>query len=295
MPDSNAGRMRVLNDVIETVHAVLYFGDEVQQRWERLGMEPRSEGYFAGRAAPMGRVGPGLVTATFFNFNPALVARAVPGVWDEAEPATVLDERAAGLQSVFERVGAPTEGLAELTRLAVDATAATGMHGRPLAAANAEVPLPEQPFARAWQALAVLREHRGDGHVAVLTAAGLGPVESLVLMVGWQEQISRRFFQRSRLWDDDDWDAAVARLATRGLAGDDGQLTEEGRRLRERIETDTDRLAAPPYERLPGTDGVQRLFDLVRPLAAAVAEGGVYPRPPAVPDALTTNDDQDVR
>lgn len=290
MPTSTSGALRVLNDAVESVHAVLYFADEVHERWERLGFEPRSEGYFVGRAAPLGAVGPGLVTATFFNFNPVLVARVLPGAWDEVDPATALAERAAGLQAMFERIDAPTDGLDELTDLALRAMAGTGVHGRPLAAANAAVPLPEQPHARAWQALATLREHRGDGHVAVLTAAGLDPVETLVLMAGWQDQLSRRFFQRSRFWDDDAWEAAVGRLAARDLANDDGGLTDAGWRLREQIEADTDRLAAPPYETIGGTDGIRRMFDLVRPLATAVAEGGVYPRPPAVPEQLPAND-----
>lgn len=289
MRDPTSARLRVLGDVVETVHAVLYFAAEVQERWVALGLEPRTAGYVVGRAAPLGRVGPTLAAATFFNYNPDVFRRLLPGAWDVVDPATALAERARGVQAVFERVDAPTADLVELTGLASRAAAVADTAGRPLAAANAAVPLPAQPFARLWQLLAVLREHRGDGHVALLVAAGLGRVEALVLMAAWQDRISRRFLQRSRQWRDDDWAAATERLAGRGLVTDGGDLTDAGQRLRDRLETDTDRLAVGPYRAL-GDDGVERLFDLLRPVAVAVAEGGVYPRPPDVPTGLPDDD-----
>jgi hypothetical protein len=284
-------QVRTMNAVVEAFHAILYFAPEVQSRWAALGMEPRSEGYVAGRAAPLGPVGPEVATATFYNFSPTLFRETLPGLWQKADPTTVLAARAAGLQEVLERVGAPTGGLEELTALGAAAVAAAGHHGRPLAAANAGVAAPEEPFARAWQVLTVLREHRGDGHVALLTVAGLGPVEALVVMAGWQGAVSARFLRRSRMWSEDDWAAAVARLRARGVTDGDGALTAEGTALRDRLERDTDRLALAPYEAL-GRDGTQRLFDLVRPLALALAEGDAYPRRPHVPEALPVADDR---
>jgi hypothetical protein len=275
-------QVRVLNEVGEPFHTILYFGREVQERWVGFGMEPRGEGYVAGRVAPLGAVGAAVGHATFFNFHPGLFRAALPGAWDKASPQQVLDARAEGIQAVYERVGAPTDGLAELTELALRAVDGLLFHGRPLAAANAEMPLPEQPFARAWQAMTVLREHRGDGHVALLTASGLSPVAVLVLMTGWQDALSRRFYQATRLWDDESWAAGQTELRVRGLADDEG-LTSEGVAFRERLEVDTDRLAAAPYETL-GLEATRRMFELLHPLSVAI--GPAFPREPVVVDTF---------
>lgn len=276
-------QVRAVHTVTELVHAILYLCPEAQAEFEALGLEPRGQGYVAGRAAPMGAVGPALTTATFFNFNPALHAYALPAAWDIASPDELLAARARSLQAVYERVEAPTDGLDELTDLAVRAADGLNFAGRPLAAANATVDLPEQPFARAWQALAVLREYRGDGHVAALLVTGLAPVEALALYAAWQSVVSARFLKASRGWDEDVWAAAEDGLRERGWMDDDGALTESGERERNAIEEATDRLAAAPYEAL-GPDDTQRLFDLARPLAAALNDNGGYKRPAPMPD-----------
>ena len=60
-------------------------------------------GYFAARAAPLGRVGPGPVAAAFYNFHPGMVARAVPGCWDVVAPETLCRVRAiAAADALFE-------------------------------------------------------------------------------------------------------------------------------------------------------------------------------------------------
>lgn len=284
MSSPTLDQVRALHRVGEAVHAILYFSGEVQARWNALDLQPRSEGYVVGRAAPLGPVGPEVAAATFFNFNPALFHRFLPAAWDKASPTTALSERAAGLQETFERVGAPAADLDELVDLLDRSADGMTWHGRPLAAGNAGVAAPEQPFARAWQSLAVLREHRGDGHVAALLGAQLDPVEALVVMAGWQDQLSRRFLQGSRMWDDDAWQAGVDRLRGRGLVDEDGQLTDDGAALRDRVEHHTDLLAAEPYQRL-GAAGCRRLFALLHPLAVALRDGGAYPRTPAFPDA----------
>lgn len=278
-------QVRAVHTVTELVHAIAYLCPDVQGEFEALGLEPRGQGYVAGRAAPMGAVGPELPIATFYNFNPALHRHALPAAWDVASPAEVLAARFRGIQAVYERVAAPTDGLDELTDLALRAADGLQLSGRPLAAANAGVALPEQPFARAWQALTVLREYRGDGHIAVLAVAELGPVEALVLYAAWQQMVSDRFLKASRGWDEDVWAVAEDRLRDRGWLGDDGTLTEEGERERNAIEEMTDRLAAAPFEAL-GRDDTARLFDLARPLAQALNDNGGYKRPAPMPEAF---------
>lgn len=274
---------RALHDVVELHHAIAYFAPEFEQAWEGFGLEPRGQGYVVGRAAPLGRIAPATGAAVFVNFNPALFQHALADVWEKVTPEQVLTARAAAFEAVMERVGAPTEDLTEATDLARTAAAAAETHGRPLAAANQAVPAPGTPHADLWQALAVLREHRGDGHVAVLVASGLRPVEALVLYAAWQDQVSRRFLQRSRLWDDEAWGAAEDDLRAAGLLDDDGTLTDDGRALRDQVEDDTDRLATQPYAAI-GPDGARRLFELVRTQVLALADGDAYPRRPDVRD-----------
>lgn len=287
---SPAELARALHAVVEPIHNALYFTADVQERYGALGLEPRTQGYFAGRAAPMGRVTAGTVAATFFNFNPALVAMMLPAVWDVAAPGQVLDARRDGIEAMYRRIAGPTDGLHEAAELLGGALDDLSYAGRPLAAANAALTAPDEPFGAVWHHVSVLREYRGDGHVALLTASGLDPVDVLVVYAAWQGKVSRRFIQSSRVWDDVAWQAAEERLRDRGWLGADGTLTEAGRAWRDGIEADTDRLAAPPWAAL-GEDGSRRLYDLLRPVATAIVTGDVFPRPgdppPAFDEALS--------
>lgn len=272
---------RAMHQVTEPFHSILYFAQEAMEAYEGLGLEPRGQGYVAGRCAPMGPIGPAAAAAVFYNFKPDLFSFALPGAWDIASPTQVLQARAQAMEALYQRVDAPTDGLEEATDLARTAAAATTTAGRPLAAANKAVPAPGTPFADLWQAMAVVREYRGDGHVALLTAEGVGPVEALVLYSGFQERVSRRFLQSTRLWDDEEWGEAEGKLRQEGLWGEDG-LTKAGAEQRERLEQRTDELAIEPWEAL-GPQGCLRLFDLMQPILVALNDAEAFPRPAAVP------------
>lgn len=274
---------RAMHEVVEPTHAIAYFAAESTAAWEALGLEPVAQGYVAGRAAPLGAVGSAPVAAVFFSFNPALIDMGLPHAWDIASPAQVLGARARAMQDCFERLQVPTDDVEEATELARRAMDGVFLGGRPLAAANAGVPASGLALADLWQALAVLREYRGDGHVAVLTTAGLSPVEALVLYAGWQDRISRRFLQATRLWDDQAWDAALDGLVARGWADEHG-LTSTGMAFRQDLEDRTDAAAAAPWENL-GEGATRRLWDLLRPVAVAVAAD--YPRPPTIPERMS--------
>lgn len=278
-------QVRAVHTVTELVHAIAYLCPEVQAEYEQLGLEPRGQGYVAGRAAPLGAVGPGPTTATFYNYSPSLHRYALPAAWGIAPPEELLAARFRGVQAVYERVAAPTDGLDELTELALRAAEGLSFGGRPLAAANADVDLPGAPFARAWQALTVLREYRGDGHVAALLVSEVDPVEALVVYAAWQSTVSARFLRATRGWDDGAWPAAEERLRDRGWLDAEGALTDLGRQERDAIEEATDRLAAAPFEGL-GRDRTERLFDLARPLAIALNDNGGYKRPAPMPDTF---------
>ena len=161
--------------------------------------------------------------------------------------------------------------------------AAADPAGRPLFAANRDVPRPDDPVADLWQLATTLREHRGDGHVALLAAAGLDGCEVHVL-VSATDGTDPELFVTSRGWSADDWDAAHARLMARGLVAADGTATPAGRTLRDEIERRTDELAAVPYARL-ATDDLDRMLAELGPAAARVAAEGeiAFPNPMGLP------------
>jgi hypothetical protein len=275
---------RALHGLIEPIHAIAFFAPESAEEYEALGLEPVAQGYVAGRAAPLGAVGPEVALATFYNFSPQLIGLGLPGAWEIATPAEVVTARARAMTRFYTRISAPTEHLAEATELVRHAIDGADLSGRPLAAGNAGVPAPEEPLAALWQALAVLREHRGDGHVALLTTADLDPVDALAMYASWQGTISRRFLQRTRLWGDEAWDAAEDRLRSRGWLDADGAPTPEGRAWRDRIEVETDRLASRPYAAI-GETAARRLFTLLEPIAVALRDAEAFPRPLKLPSA----------
>ncbi|GAA4608020.1 hypothetical protein BJY16_006633 [Actinoplanes octamycinicus] len=264
--------------VAEPLHGMIYFVPEAHERYAALGLTGRT-GYFASRAAALGPVGAEPVTAAFFNFNPRLVAGALPAAWERTTPAAVLAARLAAADAALTRgLGDAIHGpevaeAAELARRAAE-SAAAHPQGRPLFAAHAALPWPEQPHLVLWQAQTVLREFRGDGHLAALLLAGLTGLEALVLHAASGE-VPERFLRRSRGWSDEQWAGAVDDLRGRGLIeGDEPVLTGDGRAQREWIEAATDRLAAPAYAVL-GADGCARLAELARPLSRAIVAAGL--------------------
>jgi len=271
---------RTMWRLFEPVHAVVYFADEAAAAFTAAGLKGFWMGYFAGRAAPMGQVGPAVVGATFFSFHPARVARAVPDAWSFAPPGRVLEARLRGAVAALRGVlgpdadGTAVARAAELARAAVDGLTVAG---RPLAAANAALDWPDDPLAALWQATTVLREHRGDGHLAALVGAELDGRQALVSMAA-TGAVPRALLQAARGWDDGEWDEAAAALVDRGWLRGDGTLTAEGTAGRDGIERLTDRLAAEPWERL-GPARCEELRGLLAPVARAVAGTGVVPVP----------------
>ncbi len=284
---TSPGAARRLWALAEPYHALTYFAAECRDAAERRGLRGFWRGYFAMRAAPLGPVGPAVVTAIFYNFAPGFVARAVPGVWDVVTPAEALEARLAGVDAAVRRVlgeewPASAEA-AEAARLAGVAAAAVGASGRPLAAANGALPLPEAPHLALWQTLSTLREHRGDGHNAALLQRDISGLEAHVLAVA-AGRTTRERLTAARGWDDAAWDAAAAALTERGWL-EDGDLSAEGLAMTAAVEADTDRLALAPWRAL-GDPGCDRLAALLAPVRRAVVAAGDWAtgNPIGVPD-----------
>ncbi len=262
----------------EPIHAVSYFAPETRAATDALGLRGGWMSYFGCRAAPLGRVGAPVVAATFYNFHPAMVARAIPDAWDRATPERLLDARLGAVGDALERilgdeVRAP--GLGRTAELAGRAADACETVGRALAAANAGVTRSAVPHLALWQALTTLREHRGDGHVAVLLDHGVAPCEALVLQGATGRSPTDRL-RANRGWPDTEWSAAADALKNRGWIEADGSISDVGARVRDEIEHDTDRLALGPY-RSVGDDATDDLVVGLRPLAAWVMSAGAVP------------------
>ncbi|MFH9574436.1 hypothetical protein ACH4MG_28350 [Streptomyces sp. NPDC017454] len=274
------GRVRQMWHLLEPLHAVVYYAPQVFEEAESLGYDTgeRWPSYFAWRAAPLGAPGCRRVTSAFYSFSPGMVAEHVPAAWETAAPDKVIEARTRGVDRAYgaligERTGGPD--IREAAALARRAAQAAPTEGRPLAAANAALPWPREPHLVLWQAATILREHRGDGHLAALLTAGLDPVEALVSFAAVGAAPAGVF--ASRGWSEHEWAAAGERLRSRGLLAADGTATEAGRALRAGVERRTDELAAAPWQAL-GAEDTARLAELLGPVWLDVLGSGLLPR-----------------
>lgn len=272
-------RVRQLWHLLEPLHAVLYYAPEVFEEAAALGYDTKERwpSYFPLRAAPLGPAGAGRVASAFYSFSPRMVAEHIDSAWAVAGPDAVLAARLRGIDRAYrtilgDRVDGPQ--LAEAAALARRAAEAANTAGRPLAAANAALEWPEAPHLQLWQATTILREHRGDGHIAALLVAGLDPVESLVSFAAIGAASVERF--ASRGWSAAEWESARERLTARGLVDEKGGATDAGRDLRHRVEHQTDQLAGTPWQLL-GARGTDRLVDLLGDFWVAVLSSGLLP------------------
>ncbi|MES5818070.1 hypothetical protein [Streptomyces sp. RG80] len=267
-------------NVLNSLHATSYFAPELGEQLAGIGITHPRAANFAVRAAAMGAVGAGTVTAAFYNYKHALVARFVPAVWETASPEAVLAARVRGVDAALRRLlGAPTltsPEMAEAAELALRAAEACSRGARPLYAAHADLPVPEKPHLAYFHAATLLREHRGDGHLAALTAAELDGLEAMVTHTATGRGMTPKWVLATRGWSQEEWDSAAGRLRDRGLLDASGELTERGVALRAEIEDMTDRLDRAPYEHL-GAEGVARLTELGAGFARTALAAGAYP------------------
>ncbi|MET7937625.1 hypothetical protein [Streptomyces sp. NPDC005322] len=283
--DSHSATARRMWALFEPIHAVTYFAPEAHAAYEDAGLRGFWRGYFTGRAAPLGPVGPEPVVAAFFSFAPAMVARALPDAWALTAPERALELRRAGAGKALRRLLAGYESEVERAAEAlVPRAAGLDGSGRVLTAANASLDFPDKPVERLWHATTLLREHRGDGHVAALVSAGLDGCEALALRAA--TDLPRTELQPYRGWTDQEWEAAEHRLTERGWLDPSGSATDAGREVLHTVEEATDRAAERPWRALAPTEADQ-LARLLTPLAKACATALRFPNPIGLPEPVS--------
>jgi hypothetical protein len=275
----NDGTARRMWQLYEPIHDVTYFTPEARAAADSLGVRGFWMGYFALRVAPLGPVGPAVAAAAFFGFHPDRVARALPDAWTYTNPHDAIRVRLAGADAALRRlwgnVTVESQEVVDAADLAWQAASAADTAGRILAAANQALPRPAQPHLALWQATTTLREHRGDGHIAVLLTRGVSPVQAHLIKAAAGEA-DPAVLRESRRWSADAWRSAVEELSATGWLDVAAHLTPAGAAQHDEIEAATDRAAMQPWRAL-GEPATARLAELVTPLAAAVVGSGILP------------------
>ncbi|MCW2770495.1 MAG: hypothetical protein JWR27_1928 [Aeromicrobium sp.] len=268
---------------VEAIHGVVYFAPDTKERFEAVGLKGYWMGYVSSRSAALGTPSPTLVTALFHGFAPSIIRRALPDAWTYAARDDILTTRSDLARDVLTPLlaDADTAKLARDLGLVVERL---DFAGRPLAAAHRDLPVPDDDVARLWHAATVIREYRGDSHVAVLTAAGLDGAAANALAVA--AGLAPAEQRTARGWTEDEWGAAIGRLGTRGWVDVTGSLTDTGRSARSQVEDTTDRVVAGGFDR-EATARAITVEDALVAVARRIAESGAvsYPNPTGVPPA----------
>jgi len=271
MPEAMESTARRMFRLVEPIAVVTYMADEPTEALMALGHRNVWDAYFAGRAAPLGLVPAEVVHAIFYNFAEGEAARHIPRVWDTATPEAAIAAREQGSVAALRRILgdlADGPGVARAADLATKAATSAPTEGRVMYAALRPLPLPDEPLARLWHAANLLREYRGDGHVAALVAEGISGTEAHVLHA-LSEGTPAEKFGRVHHLPRPQLAAVVDGMRARGLIDASGWLSDAGRETKQRIESLTDDLAALPYDVLEPSELDQLIADL-EPLSAAL-------------------------
>ncbi len=267
---------------IESIHAVTYFAPESVAAAKAVGLKGFWMGYFGFRAAPMGQVEAGSVHAAFANFALPMVERSLPDAWTHATPAQLLEARAVAAAEALLSLSPTLASISDSGRVDADLNGSLATivdHadplGRVLFAANAGLDNRADAVEQLWQLCTTLREHRGDGHVIALASHRVDGCQAHRLHAA-AHSTPHEILRSNRGFNEDDWQAAAARLQARGLLVDD-ELTAAGHDLVESVEALTDELAGAPIE-ASGID-IEALLDRLTPIASEIARSGVLPFP----------------
>src|ERR1700691_1451024 len=183
MPTATTARR--MFELLEPICLVTFFADECNEEMAALGHRTYWDGYFASRAAPLGRVPDQVVHAAFYSFADGEAARHIPRAWETIPPEASIAARERGSTASSRRTLADelptTPGRPCAADLTTKAATSAPTEGRVMYAGMRTLPVPSDPVARLWHSATMLREHRCDGHVAALVSARIGGTEAQVL------------------------------------------------------------------------------------------------------------------
>ncbi|ALV35210.1 salK [Streptomyces sp. CdTB01] len=264
-------------ELLEPICLVTFLADECNEEMAALGHRTYWDGYFASRAAPLGRVPAHVVHAAFYNFAEGEAARHIPSAWETIPPEASVAARERGSAASLRRIlgdelaGSP--GLVRAADLTTKAATSAPTEGRVMYAGMRTLEVPGDPVARLWHSATMLREHRGDGHIAALVGARIGGTEAHVLSALEQGIHPPESFGRIHHLPKERLAAVMDGLRERGLVDADGHFTDAGRATKQRIETLTDELAAPPYDALSPAE-LDELITELEPITATLVAAG---------------------
>lgn len=268
---------RAIRNLVEPLAAGVYFSPEAQAGYQTLGLN-YFESYFCSRGACLGAAPWSVICAAFAAFKPSAVESAVTVGWTKTTPAALLEARARGATAQLERllgeIATETE-VRRATEILLAMTDGVDPSGRALYAGLSVLDRPTSMFGALWRAADLVREHRGDGHIAAWIPHVDSTEITILTELAWG--IPARSYVFTRGWSEEDVDAGYERLTARGLIAD-GALTAAGTALREHIERTTDETTRPVIERLG--DRFEELSGILAPLADAIVTGGGYPTSP---------------
>ncbi|MGW0424552.1 SCO6745 family protein [Streptomyces sp. NPDC003015] len=268
---------RRMFELLEPICLVTFLADECNEELAALGHRTYWDGYFASRAAPLGRVPAQVVHAAFYSFADGEAARHIPSAWEKIPPEASVAARergsAASLRRILGAELAGSPGLVRAADLTTKAATSAPMEGRVMYAGMRTLAIPGDPVTRLWHAATMLREHRGDGHVVALVGARIGGTEAHILSALDMGIHPPESFGRVHHLPKERLATVMDGLRERGLVDSDGRFTDAGRETKQRIEALTDELAAPPYEALSPAE-LDELVAELEPITATLVAAG---------------------
>jgi hypothetical protein len=274
---STARTARRMFELLEPICLVTYFADESNEELAALGHRTYWDGYFASRAAPLGRVPAQVVHAAFYSFAEGEAARHIPSAWETVPPevsfAAWRRGSAASVRRILGDELAGSPGLVRAADLTTKAAMSAPTEGRVMYAGWRTLPVPDDPATRLWHSATMLREHRGDGHVAALVGARVGGTEAHILSAIEMGIHPPESFGRVHHLPKERLVAVMDGLRERGLVDADGRFTDAGRETKQRIEDLTDELAAAPYDGLSPAE-LDELVAELEPITAKLVAAG---------------------
>ncbi len=266
---------RRLRDAIEPIATVCYWSEPSYDAYAACGLD-FLQGYVWSRGSVLGEPDGLVVAASFGVFEPALIAQLYDAARASCGLAEIRAARETGVIAALRAALGTADRVAAVAGLLRDAAGTAGLAGRPLFAGVSGLPWPGDPLAQLWQACALLRELRGDSHLAACAAAGLSGLEANLLtelQVGWPPQS----YTATRGWPPEAMNAAAAGLRDRGLIADT-TLTGAGASLRADIEARTDRQLEPVIDAIGAA--LEELLPQLAGWSERIIERGWFPPDP---------------